>query len=143
MLQGSLRDLKHHKADKAAANTRLERQHNSIYYKICPVVAVVIPNITTTRKCSVNTVCQFQELSNTFLNVLLLFRMSLHHHFSATKLSSPAVPSSSRGSSTLGGVFNTSLNALNLKHPLNAAAAEFSCHIANKCRSITDTLTLR
>lgn len=100
MLQGSFRDLKHHRADKAAANMWLERQHNSIYYKLCPEVAVVIPNITTTRKCSVNTVHQFQELSDTFLNALLLFRMSLHHHFSPTKLLSAAVASSNRGSSS-------------------------------------------
>lgn len=43
-LQGSFRDLEHHRTDKAAANTWLERQHNSNYYKVCPVVAVVIPN---------------------------------------------------------------------------------------------------
>lgn len=99
-LQGTFRDLKHHRTDEAAANTWLERQHNSNYDKLCPVVAVVTPTITTTRKCSVNTVCQFQELSDTSLNVLLLFRMSLHHHFSPTKLSSAAVASSSRGSSS-------------------------------------------
>lgn len=99
ILQGTFRDLKHHRTDKAAANTWLERQHNSNYYKVCPVVAVVTPNITTTRKCSVNTLCRFQELSDTSLNVLL-FRMSLHHHFSPTKLASPAVASSSRGSSS-------------------------------------------
>lgn len=99
MFQGSFRDVKHDRADEAAANTWLERQHNSIYYKVCPVVAVVIPNITATRKRSVNTVHQFQELSDTSLTVLL-FRMSPHHHFSPTKLLSAAIASSSRGSSS-------------------------------------------